>query len=496
VRAYVLKRLLLMIPTLFGITLVMWVVVTAAPGDPGAGQAQTEGRKQGGPQNESRRIFRAQFNLDKPVFFNDYTSLTPDQLLGAVTTAADPARSPRERRQAREKLDDWGNYAVPALVGALDRAPTLGAKAQVLLRLPTNARRVVATTGGRPTAEDARRDREILQETREIEDRLTLNARDWPPERLAKLDAAASDPESVRMRAQIEEKSAAWKAWHAQRADRWTWSPSEVWKIRLTDTRFFRYWANLVQGDLGVSHVHRKPVLDLILSRLPISLVLSTLSLVLAYLISVPLGIWSATKHRRPAEQTVSTFLFMLYSLPSFFTASLLLQYLGIGKPLRWIPVEGFESTDTFSMTTWEHVKDVLLHVMAPLFCLTYASLASLSRYAKSGVLNVLRSDYVRTARAKGVEERWVIWKHTVRNGIIPIVTLLGTTLPYIVGGSIIIETVFRIPGIGFLLWDSIQQRDYNVVIGETIIVAILTMVGILISDILYAVVDPRIRYE
>ena len=147
-------------------------------------------------------------------------------------------------------------------------------------------------------------------------------------------------------------------------------------------------------------------------------------------------------------------------------------------------------------LTTWEHVKDIAWHGAAPIFCMTYASLAGLSRYAKSGVLNQIRSDYVRTARSKGLPEAVVILKHTVRNGIIPIVTLLGTTLPVIVGGSIIVESVFTIPGIGHLIWDSINQRDYNVVIGESLIVAVLTMVGILLSDILYAIVDPRISYQ
>jgi peptide/nickel transport system permease protein len=496
-RAYLLKRLLLMVPTLFGISLVIWIVVTAAPGEPGGGRADREGQKQSGSQNESRRIFRAQFNLDKPVFFNDYVTLTAQEVLDAVRSAENFTLPPDQRAKARERLDDWGNYAVPPLVGALDLAPNPEARFHVLRQLPINARRVLPTASRkRLTPEEVQRNREILTETRDIEDRLTLDLKGWPPERLRTLSSLATDPESRAALTELDAKTAAWKAWYAERASRWTWTATDRWKIRLTDTRFFRYWSNLVRGDLGTSHVHREPVLSLIFSRLPVSLTLSALSLVLAYLISVPLGIWSAVHHRTKLEQAVSTLLFMLYSLPAFFTASLLLRYLGIGQPWRLIPVEGFESTDTFSMTTWEHVKDVMWHVAAPLFCLTYVSLAALSRYAKSGILNVIRSDYVRTARAKGVEERWVIWKHTVRNGIIPIVTLLGTTLPAIVGGSIIIESVFRIPGIGFLLWDSILQRDFNVVIGESLIVAILTMIGILVSDILYAVVDPRIRFQ
>ena len=122
-------------------------------------------------------------------------------------------------------------------------------------------------------------------------------------------------------------------------------------------------------------------------------------------------------------------------------------------------------------------------------------SLAALSRYAKSGILNVIRADYIRTARAKGLKERVVILKHALRNGIMPVVTLLGTTLPVIVGGSVVIETIFLIPGMGHLMIESILARDYNVVIGITMITAVLTMIGILVSDILYAVIDPRISY-
>jgi peptide/nickel transport system permease protein len=483
-RSYILKRLLLMIPTLFGITLIMWIVVTSAPGDPGQAALGEASSAKGGPTSDSRRIFRTQFNLDKPLFFNDYVDLGTREVYDAVLAAADLDRPPKERRKARETLDDWGTFAVPALIASLDVAKTPQERAAVLLRLPTNAKRH-PTTGlrGKLSDEDKRLNREILQETREIEDRLVLDLGSPP----------VTDPAQIA--AKTDEKAAAWRAWFAARKARWEWSSGEKTRIRLLDTRFAKYWGNLLQGDLGESHVHREPVLDLIISRLPVSITLSVVSLLLAYALSIPLGVWAAVRHGTRRERTVTAILFMLYSLPPFFVATLLFAYFGIGKPFRWIPVQGFESPDTFSMTTMQHILDVLHHVVAPLFCLTYVSLAGLSRYAKSGVLNVIRSDYVRTARAKGLEEKWVILKHTVRNGIIPIITLLGTTLPAIVGGSIIVESVFGIPGIGYLLWDSISQRDYNVVIGETVIVAMLTMVGILVSDILYAVVDPRIRF-
>ncbi|HEX5138495.1 MAG TPA: ABC transporter permease [Planctomycetota bacterium] len=490
-RTYIIKRILLMIPTLFGISLVLWLVVTAAPGDPGQkamGEAQTQ---RSGNTGESRRIFREQFNLDKPLFWNDYVSLTPQDVLATVRTGNDLTLPGKDRSAANRRMLDWGYYSVPGLVGALDLAGNTRERAGLLFYLQTNAKRTGATrVGRRYTEEEKAENMEIAAESRDIDTRLAIEAERF---RDAEMGTPAAVAEMERL---VAERAPLWKRWYAERKGRWEWSGAERLRRRLLDTQFAKYWWNLLHFDLGDSHVHREPVLALIFKRIPISLTLSVTSLILAFALSVPLGIWGAVRHRKPDEQAVSTLLFMLYSLPEFFVASMLLRYLGIGHPFKWIPVAGFESSDTFSMTTWGHVKDIAWHSVAPIWCMTYVSLAGLSRYAKSGVLNQIRSDYVRTARSKGLPEWSVIVKHTVRNGIIPIVTLLGTTLPVIVGGSIIVESVFTIPGIGHLIWDSILQRDYNVVIGEALIVAVLTMVGILVSDILYAVVDPRITYQ
>lgn len=480
-QTYLVKRLLLMIPTLFGISLVLWIVVTAAPGSPGGrtfGEAQEQEGAGGG---ESRRIFREQFNLDKPVLWNWYVSLEAEDILEEVRRTADLSLPGSVRSRADERLIDWGEYAVPGLVGAIDLARDVEERYHVLRRLQRNAKRTgVGRAGRQLTREETEENRRILAENAWIDEHLAL-----PAMRPGAIDATL-----------VEERALEWKAWYAERASRWQWSFGERLRRRLLDTQFAAYWGNLVRLDLGDSHVHRIPVTRLIVSRLPISITLAVTSLVLAYVVSVPLGVWAAVRHRTLREQGVATLLFMLYSLPSFFVATLLLRYLGIGRPFAVIPVAGFESRDTFRMTTAEHILDIAHHTVAPIFCMTYASFAALSRYAKSGVLNVIRSDYIRTARAKGLSEVTVVLKHAVRNGIIPIVTLLGTTLPAVVGGSIIIESVFSIPGIGWLTIESIQQRDYNVVIGLSLIVAVLTMIGILISDILYAVVDPRISYS
>jgi peptide/nickel transport system permease protein len=161
-----------------------------------------------------------------------------------------------------------------------------------------------------------------------------------------------------------------------------------------------------------------------------------------------------------------------------------------------WFPVSGFQSGDPNMQTTMQMLGDMTWHMILPLVCLTYGGLAAISRYARTGLLDVIRSDYVRTARAKGLPEWIVIMKHAVRNGLIPILTLLGFTLPALIGGSIIIEHIFAIDGMGKLMITAIQFRDYNVIMGELLIASVLTLLGILLSDISYALVDPRISLE
>lgn len=195
-------------------------------------------------------------------------------------------------------------------------------------------------------------------------------------------------------------------------------------------------------------------------------------------------------------DRVVTTFLFMLYSLPSFFVGVFLLNLLTRGTPVSWFPTAGFESLEVGKMTTLEYLADVIWHVALPIICLTYASFAALSRYARTGLLDVLRSDYVRTARAKGLPEIVVIVKHAARNGMIPILTLLATLLPSLIGGSVVVEVVFGIPGMGRYMFESINLRDYNAVMAVLLISCSLTLVGMLLSDISYAIVDPRISFD
>ena len=237
-------------------------------------------------------------------------------------------------------------------------------------------------------------------------------------------------------------------------------------------------------------------MLEKVFKKLRYSITLSFAAVILIYLFAVPLGIWSSVNQDTQLDRFVTAVIFMLYSLPSFFVGVFLLNLLTRGTPLQVFPTSGFESLDTSQMTTLEYLKDVLWHLVLPLLCLTYGGLAALSRYARSGLLDVIRSDYVRTARAKGLPEFIVIIKHAARNGMIPILTLLATLLPTLVSGAVVIEMIFGIPGMGLYVLDSIRVRDYNAIMAVLLISSSLTLLGMLLSDLSYALVDPRITFD
>jgi peptide/nickel transport system permease protein len=297
-------------------------------------------------------------------------------------------------------------------------------------------------------------------------------------------------------REERQEIVAKWRDWYDTNKGRWQHGPAETVKIALTDTQFGTYWSRLLTGDLGVSHVHKQPVWRLIGERMKYTLSLNFVAFLIIYLLAVPLGVYGAVKQGMVIDKTIAVIVFALYSLPSFFVGTLLVKWLATGEPWKIFPIGGFDSESAAEYNTIAHLKDVLWHITMPLFCLVYGGLAFLSRFSRSGMLDVIRSDYVRTARAKGLSEWNVILKHVVRNGVLPIVTLLGTSLPVLIGGSVVIEYIFNINGMGQLMIDSIFQRDYNVVMGVELITAALVMVGILLADIAYAMLDPRISYK
>lgn len=260
--------------------------------------------------------------------------------------------------------------------------------------------------------------------------------------------------------------------------------------------QYLLWLKRLVTLDFGNSMKDQRPVLEKIGEALPITLQLNLLSVFLVYLISIPLGVYSATHRNHPLETGITLALFVLYSMPVFWVAMLLILFLGGGDYLDWFPIYGLNSPGAEALPWGAWLLDRLWHMALPLFCLTYGSLAFLARYMRAGMLEALNQDFVRTARAYGFPERVVVWKHAARNALIPIVTLLGGLLPALIGGSVIIETIFSIPGMGRLAFEAVLSRDYPLIMGEVAIASLLTLAGLLISDVLYVVVDPRISLK
>ena len=260
--------------------------------------------------------------------------------------------------------------------------------------------------------------------------------------------------------------------------------------------QYLLWLQRIVTLDFGRSYKDNRPVMDRIWERIPVTLQLNIISIFLVYLFAVPIGIFSSTHQYSFSDKAVTLFLFILYSMPSFWMATMLILYLGGGDHLHWFPITALSSLGASEMSSSEWLLDRLWHLVLPVFCLTYAGLAYVSRQMRAGMLETIRQDYIRTARAKGVSEKVVIFKHALRNSLIPIVTLLGFLLPAMLGGSIIIESIFTIPGMGQLGFEAILSRDYPVVMAVTTIAAFLTLVGLLFSDVLYAIVNPTISLE
>jgi peptide/nickel transport system permease protein len=260
--------------------------------------------------------------------------------------------------------------------------------------------------------------------------------------------------------------------------------------------QYWRWLKRIVTFDFGLSLRDHRPVIDQLKERIPVSIKLTSISLVFAYLISIPLGIYSSTHQYSRGDRVLTAVLFALYSLPNFWVATMAIVYLGGGDFWDVFPVIGLATSGSDHWTLWQRLQDQLWHLVLPITCMTYYTLAALSRYMRASMLEVVRQDFIRTARAKGLSERLVVYRHALRNSLIPIITLMADFLPALIGGSIVIETIFGIPGMGQLSWEAVLNRDYPLVMAIFTLSALLTLLGILLADFLYTIVDPRISYE
>jgi peptide/nickel transport system permease protein len=512
---FLLRRLLLAVPTLFGISLITFALVHLAPGDPLA--ASDEGTASG--SRRDRESTRRLYFLDLPLFFNARPrglEARTARLLRELEAGGEPALQ-RARR--------CGSLCLPALAAArgvsagglearLDRAlealradhPTLAAGSGDLQRwvgraLPLLDEAALAALAARlgPDAGAAAQLQARGTAALPAAMRVLLEGQGAARAAASEVVSALS---GIDGRVSADDSGArrivaGWSEWWYQhrrehvRFSRWDRLVGHV-----GETQFAKWLGRLVTLRFGASIRDGRPVMEKIGEALPVTLVLSLLAMALAYLVAVPLGVHAAVRRGTLLERATTVLLFVLYSLPSFWLAMVLILLFGGVGYLDWFPIYGLSTPGLESATGWSWLADRLHHLVLPVLCLSYGSLAVISRYQRSAMLDVIRQDYIRTARAKGLSERAVIFKHALRNAMLPTITLLGLQLPYLIGGSVIIERIFNIPGMGLLTFQAFLHRDYPVIMAVSVLSAGLTLLGLILADLFYAVADPRITLE
>lgn len=255
----------------------------------------------------------------------------------------------------------------------------------------------------------------------------------------------------------------------------------------------YLYWLrSAATFDFGHSVIDRRPVRDVVMEKMPATVVLNVAAFVIAALLGVPIGLWSASRSGRLVERASAVGFFLLYSLPSFWVALMLIQLFAVS--LNVLPLFGMADDQHEYMGAAAQLADRLKHMVMPVLALTYSQLAIFARFSKSAVTEVIRQDFIIAVRAKGAAPVRVMWRHAFRNALIPLITLLGLTIPYLLSGSVIVEKIFQWDGIGLLYYNAVLARDYPVVMALTVVTAVITLLSSVLADVLYAFADPRVR--
>jgi peptide/nickel transport system permease protein len=470
--AYIARRILLFIPTLIVISLLTFGLSKIAPGDPVELLLRDQAPGQGimrGDLADADRVYEetAEFlGLNKPVFyFGLSTAAYPDTLHRVLR---------RDRRETLGKLvSRYGNW---------EYISAYYAQIQVLEKASFALQDSLAGDGLSVVRSRLRR---LYLIYREEALSSNLDTIENALRRDERLQAALGNQFQTLRRYDnaVREQATPWK----------NYLPALQWYG--FDNQYHRWISGFVSGRFGISYKDSRPVAHKVKDALRWTLIMNGCALLIAYLLSIPLGVYSAVHKDTLFDRVTTIALFILYSLPTFWIATILVVFFSTPEyGMDWFPSMGLgnlHSSAPFRDRFWE----TALHLILPVFCLTYGALAFISRQMRGGVLNVIRQDYIRTARAKGLGARKVIWKHAFRNALFPIITLFASVFPAALAGSVIIEVIFNIPGMGKLTVDSIFARDWPVVYAILMLSAILTMAGILLADIMYAAADPRVTF-
>ncbi len=463
---YILKRVLIFIPTLLVISVMVFLLNMYAPGDPVYNIAGIDPNSSKPLTPEAYNAIRGELGLDLPVFYFTMSSIAyPDTLY----------RIPKKEHKATlgRLINDHGNWeeireyhrSIEALESRVLEIPRDSLNPKALIKIKEKVRG-------------------LYRIHEDIKIQKSLESMEKP---------IASAPSTSILQPFLEDTRTKYQTM-VNNPTKWkTKVPTLNWYG--FKNQYHRWFSRFVQFDFGKSYQSKRPISEEIGERIFWTMLISFISIILTYVIAIPLGVFSARKKDTLADSTVTTILFILYSLPSFWVATLLIVFLCQPEYVDWFPPYGIGDPAP-DAGFFETFRIRAYHLILPLFCWTYASLAFLSRQMRGGMLSVLRQDYVRTARAKGVDERKVIWKHSIRNSLLPVITLFGNIFPLMISGSIVIEILFSLPGMGQYLYQAIVAQNFPVVSTIVMMAALLTMIGYLVVDILYAVVDPRITFD
>ena len=446
-KSYFLRRLLLIPPTLLGITLLVFTITRFVPGGPldqmlqqaahggdQGGKRASSNQAQGGLSEEQMEELEEQFGLDKNVF------VAYGQWLGIL---------PKEARISKGEYGDRGDETIGSEVDSSTTAEVVlrgDGRAVLVKRLNDAVASAVFKETGKEISADGWK---VRYETEK--------------DRQARYQRRSSDKETL---------------------------PSYLPRAVVYQTRF----SGILQGDLGRSTAFNDPVGEMILARMPVALYFGLLTAIITYAVCLPLGVLKALKHRTFIDTSSSVLIFFGYSIPGFALGAILLVHLGARMNL--FPLFGLTSANFDQLDGWSQVKDIAHHTALPLICYIVGSFAMLTMLTKNNLMDNLAADYVRTAVAKGASFPKAVFGHAFRNSMIPIATSLGSLVEIFIGGSMLIETVFDIQGFGLLQYQSVIARDVPVIMGTLTIAALLMLVGNVISDFIVAMVDPRIKFE
>lgn len=451
---YIFKRILYFIPTFLIVSLVIFFLSKAA------GEFLRCEEAQFGDINiEDCKLEAHQKGYDKPIFyFTLSTAAHPDTLYKIFR---------EERRNALHQLvGQYGNWVE---ISRYKQTLQQFEKQVDATRLQQNNRKGIAK----------------LQKATNL---LFVTAKDPViNSQLTKIEAVTTDSSLLALKPHALALTNAYSAIKAKATPNKLLIPTVNW---YGINNQYHFWiTNFLTGNFGISRRDSNPVMDKIKYQLPWTLYISIPAIILIYLIAVPLGIYTAVYRDSKFDKIITTSLLLIYSLPVFWIGTMLVNFFTTPEyGMKWFPSIDLNGNEM----TWENATKLIL----PIFCVTYGALAFMARQMRSSMLNTLQQDYIRTAKAKGLSESAVIWKHAFRNSLFPLITIFGAVLPAAFAGSMIVEYIFNIKGMGLLLLNSIQSQDWPVVYAVLMISAILTMVGLLLSDILYVIADPRVRLD